>query len=385
MSPKKQQAAVTADAHAHAGESLTEARLFAPEPTPARNLFDRFLVPPFTVLDTRQGYWQDRKRQWVSLGLHSELGRGEKVKGLDWDRAYHEPPRPGQVREARRAEVKGGRKAQDRRSMLTKVPDIPEWLDGWGTARMAVGTSIFDPVLAEALYRWHTVEGGTILDPFAGGSVRGLVAAALRRTYVGIDLNAEQVKADQAQDETWRAQGLYEDEHQPTWHVGDAADLLPDLGEEWADYLIACPPYWNLEVYSDDPADLSTMGWDAFCQAYRSIIAQAVACLKPDRFATFVVSPVREQTPLGQYRDLPGETVRAFQDAGCHFYNDAALINTSGTLALRVARMFVASRKMGRSHQQVLTFVKGDPWKATEQMAEADLGVIADLLGEEEA
>ncbi len=38
------------------------------------------------------------------------------------------------------------------------------------------GTSIFDPVLCELAYRWFCPPGGLILDPFAGGSVRGIVA-----------------------------------------------------------------------------------------------------------------------------------------------------------------------------------------------------------------
>ena len=40
-------------------------------------LFDRFLIPPFSIFDARQGYWQDRKRAWIALGIKSELGRGE--------------------------------------------------------------------------------------------------------------------------------------------------------------------------------------------------------------------------------------------------------------------------------------------------------------------
>jgi hypothetical protein len=36
-------------------------------------------VPPFSVLDARQGYWQDRKRAWIALGIKSELGRGENA------------------------------------------------------------------------------------------------------------------------------------------------------------------------------------------------------------------------------------------------------------------------------------------------------------------
>lgn len=43
------------------------------------NLAERFLIPPFSVFDTRQGYWQDRKRAWLSLGIKSELGRGGGV------------------------------------------------------------------------------------------------------------------------------------------------------------------------------------------------------------------------------------------------------------------------------------------------------------------
>lgn len=42
----------------------------------ASKLSERFGVPPFTVLDARKGWWQDRKRAWIDLGIRSELGRG---------------------------------------------------------------------------------------------------------------------------------------------------------------------------------------------------------------------------------------------------------------------------------------------------------------------
>lgn len=41
-----------------------------------RSLQEQFLIPPFSVLDARQGYWQERKRAWLALGIQSELGRG---------------------------------------------------------------------------------------------------------------------------------------------------------------------------------------------------------------------------------------------------------------------------------------------------------------------
>ena len=39
-------------------------------------LAEKFIIPPFSVFDTRQGYWQARKRQWLAIGIKSELGRG---------------------------------------------------------------------------------------------------------------------------------------------------------------------------------------------------------------------------------------------------------------------------------------------------------------------
>ena len=46
------------------------------EPKGNGNLSDRFLIPPFSVLNAREGWWQDRKRAWIALGIKSEEGRG---------------------------------------------------------------------------------------------------------------------------------------------------------------------------------------------------------------------------------------------------------------------------------------------------------------------
>ena len=84
----------------------------------------------------------------------------------------------------------------------------------------ATGTSIFDPVLCELAYRWFCPPGGLVLDPFAGGSVRGIVASKCGRRYIGIDLSERQVAANRAQAEAICGGG-----EMPEWIVGDAADL----------------------------------------------------------------------------------------------------------------------------------------------------------------
>jgi hypothetical protein len=232
-------------------------------------------------------------------------------------------------------------------------------IQNYATAgREITGTSIFDPVLCELAYRWFCPPGGLVLDPFAGGSVRGIVAAKCGRRYTGIDLSERQCAANRAQ-----AEAICADGEMPIWACGDAADL-GTLETGAADFLFSCPPYGDLEVYSDNLADLSTMAPAAFMAAYREIIAAAIGKLKEDRFACFVVGDYRDKR--GFYRNFPGETIEAFAAAGAKLYNEAILVTAAGSLPIRAGKQFASSRKLGKTHQNVLIFCKGDPRKATE-------------------
>jgi hypothetical protein len=224
-----------------------------------------------------------------------------------------------------------------------------------GDEGVASGTSIFDPVLTELCYRWFCPPGGAILDPFAGGSVRGIVASVLGFQYTGFELRPEQVAANRAQ-----AADICP-ENAPVWRTGDSAAELP-LWAGRADFLFSCPPYGDLEVYSDLPADLSAMTHAEFLTSYRAIIAAALDKLRPDRFAAFVVGDYR--CKRGFYRNFVGETVAAFEAAGARLYNEAILVTAVGSLPIRVGKQFKSGRKLGKTHQNILVFCKGDPKRA---------------------
>ncbi len=251
----------------------------------------------------------------------------------------------------------------------------PEGLDAVSAAILelaSTGTSIFDPVLCELAYRWFCPPGGAVLDPFAGGSVRGIVASKLGRPYTGIDLRAEQIDANRAQAEQICGDPM------PRWVCGDSREIVPTLAKQGIapqfDFVFSCPPYADLEVYSDDPRDLSTLEYDEFRAAYAKIIAGACALLKPDRFACFVVGDVRDRQ--GFYRNFPGHTIEAFEAAGLRLYNEAILVTAVGSLPIRAGKQFAASRKLGKTHQQLYVFCKGDPRKATEAVGEVEFAEI---------
>lgn len=310
-------------------------RLFDPgESMHALKIADRFVLPPFTQLDAKQGLWQDRKRMWLDLGLRSQVGRTARTFGGDADRG------------------------DDADDVTKKILALTN------------GQSIFDPVLCELAYRWFTGKGDMILDPFAGGSVRGIVASVTERRYTGIDLSDIQVQANMLQSKDFVDRMVYPAGAEPWWLTGDSREVLLEPDEwdlpELVDFVWSCPPYHDLEKYSKDPRDLSNMPWGDFLTVYREIIACAVRQLATNRFAGFVVGEIRDKD--GCYRNFVGETIRAFEDAGCRYYNEAILVSPAGTLPLRVAKQFVASRKMGRNHQTILFFVKGDPKVATERI-----------------
>jgi DNA modification methylase len=242
-----------------------------------------------------------------------------------------------------------------------------------GNTSEQTGTSIFDPVLCELVYRWLSPVGGLIIDPFAGGSVRGIVASKLARQYIGVDLRQEQIDANRQQaDEICN-----EEKNVPVWLCGDSLNIDKLCHDVEADLVFSCPPYADLEVYSNDPKDLSTMDYDSFKTAYFEIIRKSCQLLKNDRFACFVVGEVRDKK--GNYYNFVGDTVKAFIDAGLKYYNEAILVTAVGSLPIRVGKQFSASRKMGKTHQNVLMFIKGDARNATQACGECSFGEIEDV------
>jgi hypothetical protein len=217
-----------------------------------------------------------------------------------------------------------------------------------------------------------------VLDPFAGGSVRGVVAAKLGRRYVGVDLRREQCTANMQQASKILA-GRFDDHL--SWVCGDSRSVISklDLG---ADLIFTCPPYGDLEVYSDLPGDLSGMDHANFKEAFAAIIKTSIGKLMDNRFAAIVVGDFRDQG--GFYRGFVGETIAAFEAAGAKLYNEAILVTAAGSLPIRAGKQFAATRKLGKTHQNVLIFCKGNPAKATEACGtvEVDEALFAEEFGE---
>lgn len=269
---------------------------------PSKTLIDDFVVPPFSTLDTRLGYWQDRKRMWTKY-----LGdAGETRDTEDFGRTFN-------------IEKQGLHKK----------------------------TSIFDPVLAECMYKWFC-EGGTVLDPFAGSQVRGYVAGALNLKYVGVEIRQEQVDVNNRQLEKF---------DDVVYYCGDSTEIkniVPDIGY---DMLLTSPPYFDLEEYSK--TDLSASeSYLVFKNTMNYIMTQCYDLLKDDTFTVIQVGEIRDRK-TGELRGFVPDVINMMKSIGWHYYNEIILINQSGTAAIRTAGN-MKSRKIVKCHQNILVFYKGD-------------------------
>jgi hypothetical protein len=122
------------------------------------------------------------------------------------------------------------------------------------------------------------------------------------------------------------------------------------------------------------------MKYEDFKAAYFEIIKKSCDRLKNDRFACFVVGEVRDKK--GNYYNFVGDTVEAFRAAGLHYYNEAVLVTMVGNTSLTTSRNFPIARKLGKTHQNVLVFVKGDGKKATQACGVVDVYTPDEIEGE---
>lgn len=304
------------------------------------SLNDTFVIPPFSVLDSRQGYWQSRKKMW--RGIIGDMGQSRQGKlyssvELQYKDLYT-------------------RTTEHRKSLGISFSEYIEKyvpkdvLEKEKSKVLSAGVSLLDPVLAEIIVRWFGVKNGKAFDCFAGDTMFGYVAARLGNEFTGIELRQEQADLNNERTADIAAQYICDDGQNVAKHITPNSQ----------DLLFSCPPYFDLEVYSDLPNDASNQdSYEDFIKIIENAFKAAYTCLKENRFAVIVIGDVRSKAN-GEYYDFGSDIKRIFREAGAHLINDIVLIETASSVALRAPR-YMKSRKVAKMHQNVFVFFKGDP------------------------
>lgn len=312
-------------------------------PAQPQNLNDTFIIPPFSILDCRQGYWQNRKKMW--RGVIGDMGQSRQGKLIQSIEMQYKDL---YTRTAEHRKTLG----ISFREYLEKY--VPEEVKQHESQKvLSTGVSLFDPVLAEILCKWFTpYKGAKIFDCFAGDTQKGLVFGTCGYEFKGVELRQEQVEINNE---------IIADRNLPISYVcDDGQNVANHFDPDSQDLLFSCPPYYDLEVYSDLENDASNQGtYEEFIAILDKAFKAAFGCLKNNRFAVVVLGDVRNKKD-GTYYDFGGDIKRIFKEAGAYLYNELILIEMSSSVALR-AKKYMESRKVAKMHQNILVFYKGDP------------------------
>lgn len=304
------------------------------------SLNDRFIVPPFSIIDTRKGYWQARKKVWREL--IGDMGESRKDTLVTCNELKYKDLYVRSRKERSKLGVSFNEYLEKYVSEEEKERAEQKVL--------STGVSLLDPVMAEIVCRWFGFEKCKTFDCFAGDSVFGYVSSYLGNEFVGIELRPEQAQLNND-----RTEGV------PARYIcDDGQNVAQHIEAESQDLLFSCPPYFDLEKYSDLDNDASNQkSYVDFIAILRNAFTSAIGCLKKNRFAVIVVGDVRDKR-TGFYYDFCGDIKQIFKDGGMPLYNEVILIEAGASTAIRVGRSMI-NRKVGKMHQNILVFYKGDP------------------------
>lgn len=298
-----------------------EVDLFGNEIKKINNLKKMFLIEPYSVINTRDGKWQKLKKKWNDI-LKEE----------------------GDTREEEDFSIRRNTGIQKRNN---EIPTEKQKQFIYNDKNI----SLFDPVISQLCYDWFCVNGGHVIDCCAGDTRKGNVIAHLGGTFTGIELRKEQVEHNNKK----AFNGA-------KWICDSGENILNHINKNSADMLLSCPPYFNLEIYSELENDISNAkNYDSFINSLEQMYIESIKCLKDDSFACIVIQNIRKvKSQLYiDYYPFKEDIIKIFTKNGMFFYNDVVILKANGTAQMR-AIPYMNQKKIVPIHEYLLVFYKGN-------------------------
>ncbi len=128
----------------------------------------------------------------------------------------------------------------------SEVRNMQKYVEMWlSTTSDGHKVSNFNPVQAYEIYKEFALPGNVVLDFSMGYASRLLASKKLNLFYVGIDVNKELC------DKVF--QMCEELEIKDNHIINKSSEVFIPEYENKVDFIFTSPPYFNLEIYSDEP------------------------------------------------------------------------------------------------------------------------------------
>ena len=205
--------------------------------------------------------------------------------------------------------------------------------------------SVFNPQLAQMILAAYAPMNGKIYDPFGGGGTRGYIATKMGYNYTGAEIRKEEYNRVLAQMKEWNLNFKF--------ILADSVKYRPN---ESFDFIYTCPPYYDLEVYSDMEEDLSNApSYMEYLNMLQKVLKNCYDVLKKDSFAVFVVGNFRNKK--GELEHLNGDLITKAKEVGFKLWDELIWMGASNVALTRCGK-FEKNRKSVRMHEYIIILKK---------------------------
>lgn len=205
--------------------------------------------------------------------------------------------------------------------------------------------SVFNPQLAQMILAAYAPMNGKIYDPFGGGGTRGYIATKMGYDYTGVEIRKEEYNRVLAQMKEWNLNFKF--------ILADSVKYRPN---ESFDFIYTCPPYYDLEVYSDMEEDLSNApSYIEYLNMLQKVLKNCYDVLKKDSFAVFVVGNFRNKK--GELEHLNGNLITKAKEVGFKLWDELIWMGASNVALTRCGK-FEKNRKSVRMHEYIIILKK---------------------------
>jgi DNA modification methylase len=186
-----------------------------------------------------------------------------------------------------------------------------------GTGARHGALSRFPQDVCQFLIKFYSKENELVLDPFSGHNSRFESCYRLNRNYIGFDISHQFMQ--------WNYQireELYEENKRrliplkSTINLNemDSRKLLEVVQKESADFCMTSPPFYDIEYYGDEPAQLGKCKtYDEFINELGQTVKACYEALKPGKFIAWEVNDFRRS---GTFHVYHADTIKIFEAAG---------------------------------------------------------------------
>lgn len=214
--------------------------------------------------------------------------------------------------------------------------------------------STFPQEIGHLIVDFYCPKNGIVYDPFAGHNSRMELTFRSNRHYIGVDISKKFMKANrQIRNKIIKQQGFFKSNKTIKLIEGSSAEV--DLPNNYTDFTITSPPYYDIEYYGNESEQLGkAKTYKKFLELISLHIKENFRILKPGSFcAWFVQDFIKDKKFHSYHADL----IPIFISAGFEIFQ-VYIIDLGQPLCSAFVQKIIDLKYFPKRHEYCLLFKK---------------------------